>query len=83
MSGCDKPIAGMGSFAGQKVVHPLARRQVPSLDRIKICCEDKNGPPPVVRGRFTSALFRPDAQRDGERATFSSEHCSRSDNLQK
>ena len=47
MSGCDKPIAGMGSFAGQKVVHPLARRRVPSLDRIKICCEDKNGPPPV------------------------------------
>ena len=31
MSGGDEPIAGMGGFAGQKVVHPLARRASPSL----------------------------------------------------
>jgi hypothetical protein len=36
----------MGSFAGQKVVCPLAHPASPSLDRIKICCADKNGPPP-------------------------------------
>jgi hypothetical protein len=44
MSGYDKPIAGMGSFAGQKIVHPLAPPASPSLDRIKICCEDKMVP---------------------------------------
>ena len=41
----DKPTAGHGSFAGQKAVHPLPRRRAPPSNRIKICCEDKNGHP--------------------------------------
>ena len=39
------PLRGMGSFAGQKAVHPLPRRRAPPSNRIKICCEDKNGHP--------------------------------------
>ena len=43
----------MGGCAGEKVDHRMARRgafprydkNLP-LDRIKICCADKNGPPP-------------------------------------
>jgi hypothetical protein len=44
--GATSPWRGMGSFAGQKVFHPLARRRALPRDRIKICCEDKKGPPP-------------------------------------
>ena len=39
------PLRGMGSFAGQKAVHPLPRRRAPPSNGIKICCEDKNGHP--------------------------------------
>ena len=37
----------MGGFAGQKVVHPLARRARPSLDRIKFAAKIKMVPLPV------------------------------------
>ena len=47
--GTTSPLRGMGSFAGQKVVHPRwpAGRPLPR-DRIKICCEGKMVPLPVV-----------------------------------
>jgi carbon-monoxide dehydrogenase large subunit len=48
----------MGSFAGQKVVHPLTRRASPSLDRIKFAAKNENGPPPGgdVADRSTAQL---------------------------
>jgi hypothetical protein len=47
MPGHEKPTAGASEVARRKIVaHPLAPPASPSLDRIKICCEDKNGPPP-------------------------------------
>ena len=56
MSGYDKPIAGMGSFAGKKLFIRWPRRR-PSLDRIKICCEDKMVPSGWVRGRSLRPPF--------------------------
>ena len=47
MPGHEKPAAGASEVARRKIVaHRWPRRRVPSLDRIKICCEDENGPPP-------------------------------------
>jgi hypothetical protein len=45
MPGHEKPTAGASEVARRKIVaHPLAPPASPSLDRIKICCEDKMVP---------------------------------------
>ena len=45
MPGHEKPTAGASEVARRKIVaHPLAPLASPSLDRIKICCEDKMVP---------------------------------------
>ena len=62
--GTTSPLRGMGSFAGQKVVHPLARRASPSLDRIKICCEGKMVPLRVVASPKYACSMRTDFLRN-------------------
>ena len=47
MSGYDKPIAGPRKFCRAKSCSSVGAPGDPSLDRIKICCEGKNGPPPA------------------------------------
>ena len=52
MSGYDKAIAGHMKLCRAKSAHPLAGRASPSLDRIKICCEEEKwSPSRWVRGR--------------------------------
>ena len=62
MPGHEKPTAGASEVARRKIVaHPLAPPASPSLDRIKICCEDKMVPLRV--GAWPNARMARDSTR--------------------